>query len=57
MDPSNQQPADYYLLPAIDLDMPELKLSEFNGAAIDTFRLESLEFVFGMARVAKVVAA
>jgi len=57
MDPSNQQPTDYYLLPAIDLDMPELRLSEFNGAAIDTFRFESLEFFLGMARVAKVVAA
>lgn len=57
MDPANQQPADYYLLPAIDLEMPELQLSEFNGAAVDTFRFESLEFFFGMARVAKVEAA
>lgn len=56
MDPSNEQPTDYYLLPAIDLDMPELKLTEFNGAAIDTFRFESLEFFLGMARVAKVEA-
>jgi len=57
MDPSNEQPTDYYLLPAIDLDMPELKLGEFNGASIDTFRFESLEFFFGMARVAKVEVA
>lgn len=56
MDPSNEQPTDYYLLPTIDLDMPELKLTEFNGAAIDTFRFESLEFFLGMARVAKVEA-
>ncbi len=57
MDPSNEQPTDYYLLPAIDLDMPELRLTEFNGAAIDTFRFESLEFFLGMARVAKVEVA
>jgi DNA invertase Pin-like site-specific DNA recombinase len=57
MDPSNEQPSDYYLLPAIDLDMPELKLAEFNGASIDTFRFESLEFFLGMARVAKVEVA
>jgi DNA invertase Pin-like site-specific DNA recombinase len=57
MDPTNEQPADYYLLPAIDMDMPHLNLGEFNGAAIDTFRFESLEFFLGMARVAKVEAA
>jgi hypothetical protein len=34
--------------PVIDLDMPELKLAEFNGASIDTFRFESLEFFLGM---------
>jgi hypothetical protein len=24
MDPSNEQPADYYLLPSIDMELPEL---------------------------------
>lgn len=57
MDPSNEQPADYYLLPTLELDMPELKLSEFNGASIDTFRFESLEFFFGMARVVQIEGA
>lgn len=57
MDPSNEQPVDYYLLPAIDMEMPELRLCEFNGAAIDTFRFESLEFFFGMARIMQIDGA
>lgn len=57
MDPSNQQPSDYYLLPTIDLDLPEFRLAEFNGASIDTFRFESLEYFLAMARVARVEVA
>jgi DNA invertase Pin-like site-specific DNA recombinase len=57
MDPSNEQPSDYYLLPTIDLELPEFRLAEFNGAAIDTFRFESLEFFFGMAKVIQVEVA
>jgi hypothetical protein len=57
MDPDNDQPADYFLLPALDMEMPELRLSEFNGASIDTFRFESLEFFFGMARVVQIEVA
>lgn len=57
MDPSNAQPTDYYLLPTIDIDIPEFRLSEFNGASIDTFRFESLEFFLGMAKVMQVEVA
>ena len=57
MDPSNAQPTDYYVLPAIDLELPEFRLTEFNGASIDTFRFESLEFFLGMARVIQVEVA
>jgi len=57
MDPANEQPADYYLLPSIDMEMPEFRLSEFNGASIDTFRFESLEFFFGMAKVIQIEVA
>ncbi len=56
MDSANEQPSDYYLLPAIDFHMPELKLSEFNGASIDTFRFDSLEFFLGMAKMVEVAA-
>lgn len=57
MDPSNEQPADYYLLPSIDMELPDFRLSEFNGASIDTFRFESLEFFFGMAKVIQIEVA
>jgi hypothetical protein len=57
MDPSNEQPADYYLLPSIDMALPDFRLSEFNGASIDTFRFESLEFFFGMAKVIQIEVA
>lgn len=38
MDPENLQPTDYYLLPSIDIEIPEFRLTEFNGASVDTFR-------------------
>ncbi|MBS0189668.1 MAG: recombinase family protein [Planctomycetes bacterium] len=57
MDADNELPTDYYLLPAIDLEMPEFRLTEFNGASIDTFRFESLEFFFGMAKVIQIEGA
>jgi DNA invertase Pin-like site-specific DNA recombinase len=57
MDAANEQPADYFLLPALDIEMPELRLSAFNGASIDTFRFESLEFFFGMAKVVQIEVA
>jgi len=57
MDPANEQPADYYLLPTFDIEMPEFRLAEFNGASIDTFRFDSLEFFFGMAKVVEIGVA
>jgi len=57
MDPDNEQPTDYYLLPTIDLEMPEFRLAEFNGASIDTFRFDSLEFFIGMAKVIQIEEA
>ncbi len=57
MDPANEQPADYFLLPSLDIEMPEFRLSEFNGASIDTFRFESLEFFLGMAKVVQIEVA
>jgi len=44
-------------LPSIDMELPEFRLSEFNGASIDTFRFESLEFFFGMAKVIQIEVA
>jgi DNA invertase Pin-like site-specific DNA recombinase len=57
MDAANEQPSDYYLLPTIDIELPVFKLTEFNGASIDTFRFDSLEYFLGMARAIPVEGA
>ena len=49
MDASNKTPIDYYLLPLVDMEIERLRLAEYNGAHLDTYRFESLEFFFGMA--------
>ncbi|MDG1286181.1 MAG: recombinase family protein [Rickettsiales bacterium] len=48
MDAQNQQPLDYYLLPAIDIENPKLRLSEHNGLALDAYRFDDLEAFFVM---------
>lgn len=49
MDPANEQPSDYYLIPRFGIDLARLQLREHNGARIDTYRFESLAFFLGMA--------
>ena len=46
MDASNQQPLDYYLLPALDMENPQLRLAEDNGLALDAYRFDDLEPFF-----------
>jgi hypothetical protein len=53
MDSANQTPLDYYLLPLIDLESEKLRLSEDNGAYLDTYRFDDLEYFFGMAERVK----
>jgi DNA invertase Pin-like site-specific DNA recombinase len=58
MDSANEQPADYYLLPMIDITGAKLKLQENNGIYLDTYRFESLQYFVRMAaRVEIEVAA
>jgi DNA invertase Pin-like site-specific DNA recombinase len=49
MDPANAQARDYYLLPNRDMTGPRLRLGEHNGIALDSFRFDTLEPLFGMA--------
>ena len=49
MDRMNREPLDYYLLPRIDMSVPHLRLAENNGVALDSYRFEALEPLFGMA--------
>jgi len=49
MDAQNQQPLDYYLLPALDIENPKMRLREENGIALDAYRFDDLELFFLMA--------
>ena len=44
MDPTNEQPSDYYLLPRMGIDLASLRLWQHNGARIDTYRFDTLSF-------------
>jgi hypothetical protein len=50
MDADNRAALDYYLLPRIDMAFEKLLLAEDNGVSLDTYRFETLDFLFGMAR-------
>ena len=43
MDAANAAPADYYLLPTMDLEAPRILLCECNGASLDTYQFDSLD--------------
>jgi DNA invertase Pin-like site-specific DNA recombinase len=53
MDVENVAAMDCYLLPLIDLEMERLRLCEYNGAHLDTYRFDNLEYFFGMAERAR----
>jgi DNA invertase Pin-like site-specific DNA recombinase len=57
MDPANEQPADYYLLPIMDIDAPRLLLCETNGAHLDTYQFDSLDFFATLSARSKIVVA
>jgi DNA invertase Pin-like site-specific DNA recombinase len=50
MDSENREALDYYLLPRLDITFERLMLSEDNPVSIETFRFDTLDFFFGMAR-------
>ncbi len=57
MDSANQRPADYYLLPIMDLDTPRLLLCEANGAHLDTYQFDNLDYFAAMAKRRKIEVA
>jgi hypothetical protein len=54
MDADNRAPIDYYLLPRIDMPFKELLLYEDNGLSLDTYRFDTMDYFFGMARRARI---
>jgi DNA invertase Pin-like site-specific DNA recombinase len=57
MDAANQRPADYYLLPIMDIDAPRLLFCEANGAQLDTYQFDSLDYFTAMASRRKIEVA
>ena len=57
MDEDNASPADYYLLPIMDIAAPKLLLCEANGAALDTYQFDSLDYFTMIARRQKLEVA
>lgn len=57
MDPANEQPSDYYVIPRLDVEWSKLLLHEHNGARIDTYRFDTLAFFLGLAACARIEEA
>ncbi|MBL7099970.1 MAG: recombinase family protein [Alphaproteobacteria bacterium] len=49
LDRANEAVLDYYLLPRLDMTIGRLRLAEANGASIDCYRFDSLEYFFELA--------
>jgi len=43
MNPDNEDPLDYYLLPKIDMHQAMLRLCEYNGFTLDAYRFDKLD--------------
>ncbi len=46
MQADNKNPLDYYLLPALDVENPTIRLAEQNHLALDAYRFDDLEPFF-----------
>ncbi len=57
MDVPNEAPLDYYLFPALDLPGAAVRIREENGAYLDTYRFDTLDYFFGMAELIRLGAA
>ena len=49
LDPDNRSALDYYLLPRLDFGKERLCLAESNAFELDTYRFDTLEYLYGMA--------
>jgi DNA invertase Pin-like site-specific DNA recombinase len=57
MDAQNCSPLDYYVFPRLDLTFEKLLLAEYNSIGLDTYRFNTLDFFFGMARRVRIPVA
>lgn len=54
LDPSNQAPLDYYLLPRLDFAQPRISLTDHNPVEFESYHFDSLEYLYGMAERARI---
>lgn len=54
LNPSNDAPLDYYLLPRLDFGLPGINLSEHNSIEFESYRFDSLDYFHGMAERARI---
>ena len=50
LDATNTASLDYYLLPRLDFGLTRISLAEQNAAELESYRFESLEYLYGMAK-------
>ncbi|RYG57965.1 MAG: recombinase family protein [Alphaproteobacteria bacterium] len=49
LDPANENPLDYYLLPQLGFGRQHLSLKEHNAIEVESFRFDSLDYFYAMA--------
>lgn len=49
MNAGNAGALDYYLLPSLDIRAERVRVAEENGLCLDTYRLDSLDYLYGLA--------
>lgn len=49
LDQTNKAALDYYLLPRLDFGKPSLRLADQNAVEIESYRFDSLDYLYGMA--------
>jgi DNA invertase Pin-like site-specific DNA recombinase len=49
LDAANQVAVDYYLLPRLDMGAPRLSLFEHNPVELESYRFETLDYLYAMA--------
>jgi hypothetical protein len=57
LDGANAGVLDYYLLPSLDVRADRVRVAEENGLSVDTYRLDSLDYLYGMAVQVKIEVA
>lgn len=57
LDDGNQTLRDYYLLPRMDLGLSRISLADQNAAELESYRFETLDYLYGMAARARLRVA